>query len=137
MISTVSYQPNQSIKNLFHDMSVQSKQCKKLLNQSPKCSFSLSTYQLFHFGQTPQILNTLLPSISFNNPIWINTLCTWQSKNDVFYATNFLWTDLPLCNKHFSKVLDLSGFQRCGHHSSCHGFRFIMTSSLSASLYPK
>ena len=35
-----AYQPKQFLESLFHDMSVQTKQCKKLLNQYPKCSFS-------------------------------------------------------------------------------------------------
>ena len=61
----------------------------------------ISTHQLFHLGQTLQTLNTLLTSISFNNPIWINTLCTYQSKKDDFHPTNIGWTDLPLCSNHF------------------------------------
>ena len=77
------------------------------------------------------MLNTLLTFITFNNPLWIDTLCTKQSGKDVFYATNIIWTDLSLCNEHLLKVLDLSGFQWCGHHISRHAFRFIIGNHLT------
>lgn len=118
MISTVPYQPKQSIYLFFRSCLSNQSDTKILLNQPLKCSFTLHNRQLFHLGKAPQTLNTLLISISFNNPIWISTLCIWQSQTDSYQATNIIWNTLPICNTHFSKTLIKSAFLPCGHHSS-------------------
>lgn len=49
--------------------------------------------------------------IVFNNPIWIDTLCTLQSKTDAQEATNTIRNNPPSCAKHFLKTLIKSDYQ--------------------------
>lgn len=51
--------------------------------------------------------------------------------------TLYLQFSTSISNVFVPKVNMIVGLLPCGHHSSCNNFRFIITSSLSASLYPK
>lgn len=119
MISTAFYLPNKFsersiIPGLFK---ISCYQTHKIKVQNVHFYLSsIQLYQLFHLGQTIQTLNTLLTSINFNNPIWISTLCTWQSKTDAPDATKIIWNNPPSCNEHSLKIPIKSSFPPCEHH---------------------
>ena len=80
MISTASYLPDRSLCNLSIIPGLfKTSRCKIHKTNAQNVHFYLSIpqfHQLFHLGQTPQTLTTLLASISFNNFICVDTLCT-------------------------------------------------------------